>query len=486
MRVAVLGQGSIGRRHARIALELGHQPLVYDPTPRFPTVPGMPRAAGVEECLAQADAAVIASPSSEHASQVRAAIERGIPVLVEKPLALDRLEAAELDWLARERGVLLSVAMNLREHPGVLALKELTSQGAVGEILRASLWCGSWLPAWHPDSDYRDSYSARRELGGGALLDVAVHELDYLLWLTGPIVSAGALSSHLSTLQIDVEDVAQLSLELSSGAVAQLSVDYFDRAYTRGARIVGSRGTLHWSWEHQSLTSYDECGSAAVQSVPSDVGPTYRRQLARFLEAVKNRSQAPVPAICAQQVLATIDAARRSAREGRRLPVAPIPTLRAAEADDCERMLAWRNDRQTRRWSRSSREVGRDEHVRWLDRTLSDPNTDLWLAECEGRPVGHVRVEPRESKGAEVHVALAPAARGRGLGSALLVQASARALSDPGTERLYAHVKADNEASLRAFAAAGYRCAGTAEDGLLRLERPRANATVGPSDPLNV
>jgi predicted dehydrogenase/RimJ/RimL family protein N-acetyltransferase len=476
MRVAVLGQGSIGRRHAQIALDLGHQAVAYDPASLSPTLPGVEQLSSGDECLQQADAAIVASPSSEHASQARAAIEQGIPVLVEKPLALDRVGAAELDWLARERGVQLSVAMNLREHPGVLALRETICQDAVGEILSASLWCGSWLPGWRGGTDYREAYSARRELGGGALLDIAVHELDYLLWLAGPIRSVGALARRVSALQLDVEDVAQLSLELAGGGVAQLTVDYFDRAYTRGCRIVGSRGTLHWSWERQSLTRYDESGTGSAQPIPSDVAPSYRRQLERFLRAVEDGAQAPVPAICAQRVLAIVDAARRAAQEGRRVNVAPIPTLREADTEDCELLLRWRNDPRTRRWSRSEREVGHEEHVRWLRRTLSDPRTRLWLAECDGRPVGQVRVGPREGESAEVHVALAPQARGQGLGSAVLVQASARALADTDTEWLYAHVKAKNEASLRAFLAAGFQAAGNAENGMLRLERRRARA----------
>jgi predicted dehydrogenase/RimJ/RimL family protein N-acetyltransferase len=476
MRVAVLGQGSIGRRHAQIALDLGHRPAVYDPAPRLPPPPGVEQAGSVGECLERADAAIVASPSSEHAAQARAAIEQDVPVLVEKPLALAMARAAELDWLARERGVLLSVAMNLREHPGVRALKDLTSEGAVGEILSVSLWCGSWLPGWHGDADYREAYSARRELGGGALLDVAVHELDYLLWLAGPIRSVGALTRRVSTLQLDVEDVAQLSLELASGGVAQLSADYFDRAYTRGCRIVGAHGTLHWSWERQSLTRYDKSGAGGAQPIPSDVAPTYRRQLERFLRAVEDGAQAPVPAICAQRVLAIVDAARRAAQAGRRVNVAPIPTLREATAEDCELLLSWRNDPCTRRWSRSSREVDREEHGRWLRRTLADHRTSLWLAECDGRPVGQVRVGPREGESAELHIALAPQARGQGLGSAVLVQASARALAGTDTASLYAHVKAKNKASLRAFLAAGFQAAGTAENGMLRLERRRARA----------
>lgn len=471
MRVAVLGQGSIGRRHAEIALALGHELTVYDPDPAVVPASGALPSASARECLEGADGAIVASPSSVHAAHARMAIELRVPVLVEKPLALDAVHAAELDLLARERGTMLSVAMNLREHPGVQALSALVSEGAVGNILRASAWCGSWLPAWRGASDYRKSYSARSELGGGALLDVAVHELDYLLWILGPARSVSALAQRVSELETDVEDVALIALELACGGVAEVGVDYFDRSYTRGCRIVGSAGTLHWSWEEESLTRHEPSGAARRRAVPSDVAPTYRSQLERFLRAVRNGEPAPVPACSAQQVMAVIDAARVSSREGRRVSLAPVVTLRPAGADDGARILAWRNDVETRRWSRSPREIAPEEHASWLAHTLADHSTRLWVAEANGVAIGHVRVGPQANGAAEVHLVLAPDARGRGLGATVLAQAGACALADADVTLLCAHVRPDNQASLRTFERSGFHPVGSDADGLMRLER---------------
>jgi predicted dehydrogenase/RimJ/RimL family protein N-acetyltransferase len=510
MHIAVVGQGSIGRRHTEIALALGHELSVYDPDPAARSPAGVIAAESVTDCLEGADAAVVASPSSAHVAHARAAIELGVPVLVEKPLALDAAHAAELDLLARERGTLLSVAMNLREHPGVQALSARLSDDAVGSVLRASAWCGSWLPGWRA-GDYRHSYSARSELGGGALLDVAVHELDYLLWLIGPARSVSALARHTSELETDVEDVALIAMELASGAVAEVGVDYVDRSYTRGCRIVGSAGTLRWSWEEQLLTQYDASGTTHRRALPSDVAPTYRAQLERFLRAAREGLPAPVPAASARQVLAVIDAARVSSRAGRRVTLAPPVALRTAGVQDAELILAWRNDSETRRWSRDSREIESDEHLRWLRDVLADPATQLWVAQCEGKPIACVRISPEDSglarpdrrviasvrtgresgtiaeshrpssepmssasradEVAELHIVLAPQARGRGLGTAVLIEAAARALAKPGLGTLRAHIKPHHEASLQAFAKAGFRRVGEDTDGLVRLER---------------
>ncbi len=479
MRVAVIGQGSIGRRHAAILIELGHEAVVYDPSPAARPPHGVSVARSAHECLRGAGAAVVASPSSEHAADARAAIELGVPVLVEKPLALDYARAVELDCLARERGVMLSVAMSLREHAGVRTLAALMAEDAVGRVLRASAWCGSWLPGWHPDSDYRHSYSARAELGGGVLLDVAVHELDYLMWLIGPVRSVSALAHRVSALETDVEDVALIAIELASGAIAEVHVDYFDRSYTRGCRIVGSRGTLHWSWEGQELTHHDADGASSRLEVPSDAAPSYRRQLERFLTAALDGAPAPVPAAEACRVLAVLDAARASSRSARRIALAPAVTLRAVDPWDAERLRAWRNDPDTRRWSRHSREISSEEHASWLRRQLADASARLWVAECDGNPIGHVRMT-REAPGtAEVHIVLAPEARGHGLGTAVLVQTAARELADPSVSLLCAHVKPGHVASLRAFARAGFSPSIAGEHGLLRLERAAASPAPG-------
>jgi predicted dehydrogenase/RimJ/RimL family protein N-acetyltransferase len=471
MRIAVVGQGSIGRRHAAIVVALGHDLAVYDPSPAVQPPLGAFVARSAHECLEGADAAVVASPSNNHVADARAAIELGLPVLVEKPLALDAARAAELDCLARERGTMLSVAMNLREHPGVQALAALIAEGAVGDVLRASARCGSWLPGWRSESDYRDSYSARGELGGGVLLDVAVHELDYLLWLTGPACSVSALARHVSGLETDVEDVALISMELVSGGVAGVTVDCFDRSYTRGCRIAGSEGSLEWSWEDQLVTRYNASGATHRRAVSSDVVPTYRAQLERFLKAVQEGGPAPVPAASAQHVLAVIDAARVSSLDGRRVALAPAVAFRAAGLEDAARILAWRNDLMTRRWSRTSHEITPEEHAAWLRSALADTSTRLWIAESGENPIAHVRVGPQVGGMAEVHVVLAPDARGRGLGAAVLAQAAACALADSSLATLLAHVKHGHEASLRAFARAGFRVTGTGGDGFVRLER---------------
>lgn len=124
---------------------------------------------------------------------------------------------------------------------------------------------------------------------------------------------------------------------------------------------------------------------------------------------------------------------------------------------DADLLLALRSDPVTRAASFSSDDIPRDTHIRWLEEKLADERCALLIVEAEGETVGQVRLDRAPAAGsAEIHIALAPAARGRSIGRIALCVAVARAASH-GVTRVEARVKEDNEPSLRAFQAAGFR-----------------------------
>jgi RimJ/RimL family protein N-acetyltransferase len=131
----------------------------------------------------------------------------------------------------------------------------------------------------------------------------------------------------------------------------------------------------------------------------------------------------------------------------------------------------WRNDDETRRWSRSPTAVAVDEHAAWLANTLADSDRHLWVVERDGVPVATVRHDRVRRGRWEVSVTVAPQARGQGIAVDALAAAEQRLLElDPQVTAIEAHVRPDNHASLRVFKRAGYRPAGTDRDGLVRLE----------------
>ncbi|MCA1655425.1 MAG: bifunctional UDP-2,4-diacetamido-2,4,6-trideoxy-beta-L-altropyranose hydrolase/GNAT family N-acetyltransferase, partial [Pseudonocardiaceae bacterium] len=129
------------------------------------------------------------------------------------------------------------------------------------------------------------------------------------------------------------------------------------------------------------------------------------------------------------------------------------PTVRAATMADAELLLAWRNDAETRAWSRTTDLVTPADHRGWLDRVLADPDRRLVVAEHRGRPVGTVRFDREHGSTWEVSITVAPEARGRKLALPVLLAAE-RTLPDGAAVR--ANVHRDNGASRALFLRAGY------------------------------
>lgn len=314
-RVAVLGLGSIGQRHSRNLEALGHSVVGFDPL-------GPPEGFegeftdSQEVAISGAEAVVVASPNSLHASQALAAIEAGKPTLVEKPMTTSRTDAEEVLAAAEGRGVALAVGMNMRFLPALVQLKELIDSGRLGRPLLATAWMGHALPKWRPQVDYRASYSARSDLHGGVLWD-AIHEIDYIGWLLGPATRVQATTAKVSDLEIDVEDLAMLQLSHQSGAMASLVLNFFEAAYRRGCVISGTEATAEWDLLAEEIVVRRDEERETID-VSADYSQTYVELMANFIEAATGEGEARADGSAGCLATATAEAAHRAARSGAR------------------------------------------------------------------------------------------------------------------------------------------------------------------------
>jgi predicted dehydrogenase len=313
MRVAVVGLGSAGCRHARLTMELGHEVIGYDPEAR---PDGISAAPSLEAALDGADAAIVASPSAMHAEHALAAIDAGLPTLVEKPLAVEAADARDVLTAAERSDRACGVAMNLRFHPGPLALKRLVEEGELGRVLFGRASYGYDLRRWRPGTDYRQSYSARAELGGGILAD-AIHEVDELLWLLGPADTVSAQLAKVSDLEIDVEDLALLELRFASGALGSLDLNFFEPRYRRSCLLAGSDAVAVWDWVRGTVEVSD--GEGNVRELPAAAEPEegYRAELEDFFAAAGGDGAPRTTIAEGLAAVEVVEAARRSSSEGR-------------------------------------------------------------------------------------------------------------------------------------------------------------------------
>ncbi len=325
----VVGAGSIGRRHARNLKALGARRIwVYDvDSHRARSLAAEVEGRAWEDWDAVLRAgprvALVCSPPVFHVSQALDLARVGAHLFIEKPLSvsLEGVEALVNEVHRRDLKVL--VGCNFRFHPGLQRLRTWLEEGALGKPLYARAVFGQYLPDWHPWEDYRRGYSARKDLGGGVLLD-RIHEFDTLWWLFGPPQRVQGWLVHTGSLDIETEDLVEAWLEYPQGLRATVHTDYLNRRYTCRLEILGTQGTATWSFAPHRVTLYRaESGEEVRLAWPRyDWNAMYVEQMRHFLRVLAGLEPSMKPLDQAWGLLKTVLMVRESAARGTWLPVA--------------------------------------------------------------------------------------------------------------------------------------------------------------------
>jgi predicted dehydrogenase len=174
------------------------------------------------------------------------AAEAGCHVFIEKPISHSMDRVSEFQLAVDKGGGQVLVGFQFRFHPGLAAILELLEDRAIGDPISGRVHWGEYLPDWHPWEDYRTAYSARSDLGGGVVLTLC-HPFDYLRWLFGEVRMVSAVVSQSGTLDLDVEDNAEIILNFEAGPLTSVHLDYNQRPPAHELEIIGSQGTISWN-----------------------------------------------------------------------------------------------------------------------------------------------------------------------------------------------------------------------------------------------
>lgn len=244
---------------------------------------------------ARPDVVFITNPTSLHIPVARLAAERGCQLFIEKPLSHDNAGVSELLATCLRYQLTTCVAYQLRYHPGFRRLQALLKAETVGRVLSVRAEVGEYLPGFHPYEDYRRMYASRSALGGGVTLS-QIHEIDYLVALFGVPRRVFSMGGHVSSLEVDVDDVALSVLEFArpdgGPLFAELHQDFVQRPGNRSATVIGERGKIEWSLSGKSLKHWDESGRLLEVLDFSNLSRNelYLMELENFLSCVMNRS----------------------------------------------------------------------------------------------------------------------------------------------------------------------------------------------------
>ncbi|MDQ0467691.1 Gfo/Idh/MocA family protein [Labrys wisconsinensis] len=347
LRVAVIGAGYIGRRHADwLAAHPGCVVAgIADPADaarEHCAARGIPWFADFRDLIGRADAAVVAAPNALHLAVGLACLEHGLPVLVEKPLADTAAAATAFAAAARRSGVPVLVGF-YRRHGAVLQeARRRIAAGDLGRIVTASLR----LVFLKPDVYFEPAW--RRSPGGGPLLINAIHDIDALRYLLGEMTGVQAVLANAAR-GFAVEDSGAILMTFESGAIAtailsdsvaspyswdiNAAEDSVYPAYGKDVYLIGGTAASLALPELRRWSYPGERGwtqPLAEETLPVAPVDPYRAQCAHFIRVARGEEAPAVTAEDAARTQIVAEAIREAAETGRRIDLAP----RFAALDD--------------------------------------------------------------------------------------------------------------------------------------------------------
>jgi len=320
MRVAVIGLGSIGRRHTRV---------IHSQYPEFGLVSvrsghGAPcsedqlferQFSTIEDAINYGiNLAIICSPATLHANHALYCINADVPVLIEKPLTAnidDALRFCENSKLPARAMHSSLVGYILRYEPAFAMLTSFINDGNFGEFRGAWIEARSYLPDWRPGQDYRNTVSARHDLGGGVLRELS-HEIDYGMELFGPFEKVIGIRNKVTSIGVAVDEQVQIMAANKTGMAVSIYLDFASRVPTRRMRAWFEGGEITWDLMAQTLTTTDVKGNIDEKATFIDRDMLFVIQFNHFLDCVAGKVQPMCSVEEGIKVIKVIDAVEKS------------------------------------------------------------------------------------------------------------------------------------------------------------------------------
>lgn len=294
--VLVVGAGSIGERHLRCFLSTGRARASFvEVNPelratiagRYPDATAFP---SLDAALEQAPtAAVVATPAPLHIPQATQLVQRGVHVLIEKPLSIGFEGIDALTELVAKQRVVAAVAYVLRAQPALAGMHEAIVSGKFGKPLQLVAVSGQNFPFFRPA--YRNTYYARRASGGGAVQDALTHTINASEWLVGETTRVAADAAHLVLEGVEVEDTVNV-LARHGDVVASYSLNQHQAPNEATITVVCERGTVRFEIHAGRWRSMERPGDAWVDygTGPLDRDAPFVTQASAFMDAIEGKS----------------------------------------------------------------------------------------------------------------------------------------------------------------------------------------------------
>lgn len=297
LKALVIGYGSIGKRHVKNLMSIPNMEIIiFSKHTKSDLKIGKKCKIlnSIEECIKEKpDIGFVTNYTSYHVPTAKKLANAGIHLFIEKPLSNSKNNISALTNLIKKKKLVTQIGCNMRFHDCIKKIKDIILTNEIGRILSVHVECGSYLPDWHPNEDYRKSYASRADLGGGVVL-TCIHEIDYLYWFFGMPRQVFSMGGKFSELEVKVDDLSVSIMKFKNNIIAELHLDYFQRPESRSCKIVGTKGTIYWDSDtnHVLVYNFEKKKWKKKFSIKNyDRNKMYLDELYHFIQCVKNKEK---------------------------------------------------------------------------------------------------------------------------------------------------------------------------------------------------
>lgn len=228
-------------------------------------------------------AAIICTPSNTHVHYAKKISKFTNKIFIEKPLSTKLSTAFNFLNYINMKKINIYIGYNLLFDELIINLKKIIMKRNLHDILSVNIESQSYLPLWRTSKNYTKDVSAQKKLGGGVLLELS-HEINYLLEVFGKIKYVYAVLKSSKTLNIDVDDFAEIIMENSKKCIFRIHLNFNSRKNIRKCEIITNKETIVADLLNRDISIYYKKGKKVRKNYQSSISDSYKKQFDKFFK----------------------------------------------------------------------------------------------------------------------------------------------------------------------------------------------------------
>ncbi len=290
MKILICGAGSIGTRHAKNLIALKHDVAFYTKREKSP-IKNTLCFKKLTDAFAKfkPEITYITNVTSLHIKTALYAAKKNSAIFIEKPLANKKTNVKKLINIIKKKKIINMVGYMMRFHPAITIIKKMIIKKELGKIFHFYSEWGEYLPNWHKNENYKKSYAAKKNLGGGAALTLS-HDLDLVFYLFRGIKNATISKTNIG-LNINAETSANLFIEFKNKISGLVHLDYLQKKKSRYLKIIGTKKIVEFFYDKNYIKIYNYKKNVYKKFKKFKRNDMFVLQTKYFLKNYKNKIQ---------------------------------------------------------------------------------------------------------------------------------------------------------------------------------------------------